>query len=84
MFEGSRRRKTRPSFELGDELPAVEGVKEIDLFGESHKISGTKAASAKRVSFDDGQSQLASLDYSRSGVSKLTVLQDFDLGYSRI
>lgn len=40
----------------------------------------TKAASAKRVSFDDGRSQLASLDYSRSGVSKLTVLQDFDLG----
>lgn len=43
-------------------------------------IITTKAVTDKRISFDDGRSQLASVDYSRSGVSKLTVLQDFDLG----
>lgn len=37
-------------------------------------------ASSRRVAFDDGRSQLKSVDYSSSGTAKLTVLQDIDTG----
>lgn len=35
---------------------------------------------SRRVAFDDGRSQLQSVDYSSSGTAKLTVLQDVDTG----
>ena len=35
---------------------------------------------ARQISFDDGRSQLQSVDYSKSGTAKLTVLQDVDTG----
>lgn len=38
------------------------------------------AAASRRVAFDDGRSQLKSVDYSSSGTAKLTVLQDIDTG----
>lgn len=37
-------------------------------------------AAAHQVSFEDGRSQLQSVDYSASGTAKLTVLQDVDTG----
>lgn len=41
----------------------------------------SKAPTASRkVAFDDGHSQLQSVDYSSSGTAKLTVLQDIDTG----
>lgn len=42
-------------------------------------IAKTPAAS-RRISFDDGRSQLQSVDYSSSGTAKLTVLCDVDTG----
>lgn len=42
-------------------------------------ISKTPATS-RQVSFDDGRSQLQSVDYSSSGTAKLTVLCDVDTG----
>ncbi len=35
---------------------------------------------SRKVSFEDGRSQLQSVDYSSSGTAKLTVLQDVDTG----
>lgn len=35
---------------------------------------------SRKVSFEDGRSQLQSVDYSRSGAAKITVLHDFDTG----
>lgn len=35
---------------------------------------------ARKISFEDGNSQLQSVDYSKSGTAKLTVLQDVDTG----
>lgn len=40
----------------------------------------TAPIAARKVSFDDGRSQLQSVDYSASGTAKLTVLQDVDTG----
>lgn len=37
-------------------------------------------AAARQISFEDGHSQLQSVDYSSSGTAKLTVLQDTDTG----
>jgi hypothetical protein len=34
----------------------------------------------RKISFEDGNSQLQSVDYSKSGTAKLTVLQDVDTG----
>lgn len=42
-------------------------------------ISNAPAAS-RQVSFEDGRSQLQSVDYSASGTAKLTVLHDIDTG----
>lgn len=40
----------------------------------------TTPITARQVSFEDGKSQLQSVDYSASGTAKLTVLQDVDTG----
>lgn len=37
-------------------------------------------AAARQISFDDGHSQLQSVDYSSSGIAKLTILYDRDTG----
>ena len=49
--------------------------------GSSLKCTISKEAkSARQVSFEDGRSQLQSVDYSSSGTAKLTVIQEIDTG----
>lgn len=39
-----------------------------------------KPSVSRQIAFDDGRSQLQSVDYAASGLAKLTVLQDIDTG----
>ena len=55
-------------------------VKFVDVGSTMSCIISKVPASVRKISFEDGQSQLQSLDYSSSGTAKLTVLCDVDTG----
>lgn len=55
-------------------------VKFVDTGSTLVCIISKAPTAARRISFEDGRSQLQSVDYSSSGTAKLTVLCDVDTG----
>lgn len=55
-------------------------VKFVDSGSSLICVISKAPPAARQVSFDDGRSQLQSVDYSSSGTAKLTVLCDIDTG----
>lgn len=56
------------------------GAKFVDVGSAMSCVISRTAAVSRKVSFEDGRSQLQSVDYSSSGTAKLTVLCDVDTG----
>ena len=55
-------------------------VRFFDAGNRLRCVVDTQPIAARKVSFEDGRSQLQSVDYSKSGIAKLTVLHDIDTG----
>lgn len=55
-------------------------VKFVDVGNSLACVISKAPTTSRQISFDDGRSQLQSVDYSSSGTAKLTVLCDVDTG----